>query len=73
MELAKEKGTFNIAYFREFMKKHPAMLFPAFQLQHGLRQRVLGVRFWERASNRRLEVCKGRHVPVSRFLELVSA
>jgi len=33
--------------FTELMESHSYILAPAFDLQRALRQRILGVRFWE--------------------------
>jgi hypothetical protein len=49
------------------------MLFPVFNLQHQLRCNVLGERFWDKASNRRLELSKGRYVTMSDLMLLVSS
>ena len=57
--------------FRLFTKNHPAMLFPAFQMQLALQQKVLGVRFWNFNANRRLKLAKGIYIPIDKFLEMV--
>ena len=41
--------------FDAFCRRHPALLFPAFQFQQILRKRVLGVSFWERAAEKRVQ------------------
>ena len=42
-------GDMEISYplFEEFCIKHPALLFPAFQLQLTLQTKIIGRRFWE--------------------------
>jgi amino acid transporter len=40
-------------------------------LQLALQQKILGVRFWKRHADRRIELSKGRFVPIAKFLELV--
>jgi hypothetical protein len=62
----------DIQRFRYFVQTHPTLLFPAFQLQHALRKRILGVWFWQRAANRRIELTHGKYLPVAQFVELVS-
>jgi len=49
--------------FDAFCRKHPALLFPAFQFQQVLRKRVLGAAFWERAAAKRLAGRDGRRRP----------
>jgi len=68
--LVQRESHMSIEAFQKFAQDHPSMLFPAFQLQHALRQRILGVHFWERASHRRIELSKGRFIPVDKFIEL---
>lgn len=52
----------TIDKFREFVRSHPALLFPAFQMQLALQQAVLGVGFWERCSAKRVRLSDGRRV-----------
>lgn len=52
----------TIDKFREFVRSHPALLFPAFQMQLALQQAVLGVRFWEHCSAKRIRLSDGRKV-----------
>jgi len=40
-------GVVTLAEFSELMESHAYILAPAFDLQRALRQRILGVRFWE--------------------------
>lgn len=63
-------GDINTDSFREFARTHPALLFPAFQIQEYLQRRVLGIEFWEYYSNKRLELSKGCYVPISEFMEI---
>eukprot|EP01039_Chlorochromonas_danica_P008556 gene8556-9429_t len=71
MELRQlELKVLDIAKFQAFAYNHPSLLFPAFQLQHALRQKILGVRFWERASERRIRLTDGRFLPIEQFMEL---
>ncbi|RLN14644.1 hypothetical protein BBJ28_00020284 [Nothophytophthora sp. Chile5] len=50
-------GTANnrltLKLFLDFSVRHPMLLFPAFQLQMEIQQKVLGQRFWSRAARKR--------------------
>ncbi|TMW58659.1 hypothetical protein Poli38472_010218 [Pythium oligandrum] len=46
-------GRLTITMFQEFAQRHPVLLFPAFQLQTEIQQRVLGERFWRKAARMR--------------------
>lgn len=61
----------SIAALKEFGKHHQALLYPVFKLQHHMQENVLGVAFWRKASNRRVELCKGKYVTMSDLLYLV--
>ncbi|GMF64522.1 unnamed protein product [Phytophthora lilii] len=39
--------------FQEFAVRHPMLLFPAFELQMEIQRKVLGKRFWSRATEKR--------------------
>lgn len=41
-------GEVSFAEFREFNRKYPAILFPAFRMQQEMRRRVFGEAFWQR-------------------------
>jgi len=63
----------SIAALKEFGKHHQPLLYPVFKLQHHMQENVLGVAFWRKASNRRVELCKGKYVTMSDLLYLVSS
>lgn len=65
-----KKATINVDRFRAFVTNHPALLFPAFQMQLALRQHVLGVRFWERCAQKRIKLVDGRRVTLGKLLEM---
>jgi len=73
-DIEKRSGGASLRFeeFRVFTKNHPAMLFPAFQMQLALQQKVLGVRFWNYNANRRLQLAKGMYISIDKFLEMVS-
>lgn len=63
-------ASIGVNEFREFCRKRPALLFPAFQMQHFLQKKSLGTQFWEKYTNMRLEVCHGEYISVGQFMEL---
>lgn len=65
------KIVFTVEKFTKFAKTHQNMLFPAFQLQLHLQNRIMGQRFWERCSNRRIELSKGKFVTIAELMQLV--
>jgi len=50
----------NITVFQQFVKTHPAMLYPAFSMQDQMQQRILGKSFWSVAASKRLELTNDR-------------
>lgn len=46
-------GRLNVNLFQDFAARHPMLLFPAFQLQTEIQQKILGQRFWAQAAKRR--------------------
>lgn len=62
----------NIEAFRQFVKTHQALLFPAFQMQLALQRRILGQRFWARNANKRLKFSNGKYISVGNFILFVS-
>ena len=62
----------TVTEFREFVRKYPALLFPAFQLQDTLQQKIMGPEFWKYFSERRMKLSKGNYIEVGEFMALVS-
>ena len=60
----------DINTFRKFAKQHQALLFPAFMMQTKMQSKILGCRFWSNLANKRIEISKGRYIPISEFLKL---
>jgi hypothetical protein len=59
IESGKCVGGLNLNNFHEFCRHHPALMYPAFELQQALQQNILGQQFWEICSkNRRAEKAK---------------
>lgn len=46
-------GRLSVSLFQDFAIRHPMLLFPAFQLQTEIQQKILGERFWAQAAKRR--------------------
>lgn len=64
------KGAFTIERFTKFVRTHQEMLFPAFQLQLHLQEKVCGRSFWKRCSNRRVELSSGKFVTMGDLMQL---
>lgn len=67
-EIEKAGQLLDIEKFRHFAKTHQALLFPAFQMQLALQQKILGVRFWERNARKRLKFSNGKYISVGNFI-----
>jgi hypothetical protein len=67
-----DKKGLNIEVFRTFCRTHRNLLFPAFKLQRQLQSAVLGEAFWETASNRRVQMSKGKYMKMADLMEIVS-
>ena len=63
-------GIIDVETFREFSRKHPALLFPAYNMQENIQAKVLGTEFWRYYSEKRIELCEGRYVAIGEFLEV---
>ena len=60
----------DIDTFRKFVVKHPALLFPAFDVQRKMQDNTLGKRFWTKLADKRLRLSSGQYVPIKKFMEL---
>jgi hypothetical protein len=58
--------------FIVFVEHHHTLLFPVFEIQLTLRNRILGQGFWDEASKRRIQISKGKYLPVRDIIELES-
>lgn len=72
LKALEKDGDINAEQFCKFAKTHHALLFPAFEMQQLLQRRTLGTSFWYKNAERRIEVSKGRFIPIAKFMELVS-
>ena len=59
----------NIREFAEFCDFHPGLLFPAFKFQIDLCQKIVGVKFWQRAAKTRLKLTNGKNMSVQELLD----
>ena len=62
---------FNAYSFHKFMMNHQAMLFPAFNMQVSLQNKVCGSRFWDRQTGKRLKRSDGEYVSIAQLLVVV--
>lgn len=58
----------DINEFLEFARTHPGLLFPAFNMQEIIRNRVLGAAFWEHHSQKRIQISKGKYTTIGNFM-----
>lgn len=65
-----EVDAVDIDKFRKFVKKHPALLFPAFEMQRKMQKHTLGVSYWRRLGDKRLKLSSGQFVPIKKFMEM---
>jgi deoxyinosine 3'endonuclease (endonuclease V) len=56
---------------KKFAKNHQNLLYPVFKLQHHLQENVLGANFWIKASQRRVQLSKGKYVTLEELMQLV--
>jgi len=62
----------DITEFRDFVRKYPALLFPAFNLQGELQKMIMGPDFWKYFSDRRMALSNGKYIEIGEFMALVS-
>ena len=61
----------SVDVLKAFAKIHQTLLFPVFNLQRHLQEQVMGVSFWERASERRVQLSKGKYVTLGELMQMV--
>lgn len=54
--------------FKEFSRKHQALLYPAFEMQSRFQRRVIGNIFWATYCQMRMNMFKERYVPIEEIL-----
>ncbi len=57
--------TISIEAFSKFAKENPALLFPAFEMQRKIQEKIMGVQFWSKHLDRRVELTEGGNNYVS--------
>ena len=67
-----QKGPIDLETFKSFSKLHQAILFRTYSVQRKLRAVIIGDEFWEKLSERRVTLSKGRYVNMSTQMLLVS-
>ena len=67
-----DQSGITVEDLKKFARNHQHLMFPVFKLQNHLQERVLGRRFWEKASERRIQWSKGKYVKLSELMRLVS-
>eukprot|EP01031_Cornospumella_fuschlensis_P037493 gene37493-45531_t len=70
MKKSELRGDFDLPKFTKFVRSHQEMLFPAFQMQLKIQEKVFGRRFWERCSNRRIEISKGKYASITDIMNM---
>lgn len=58
----------DLETFKEFSRKHQALLYPAFEMQTRFQKCVVGNDFWAVFSRQRVKVFKDRYVPIGEIL-----
>lgn len=65
-------GAVTLLRFLEFTRTHHSLLFPAFQMQLALKKALLGVHFWERHAERRVQISFNSYIKIKDLLAMVS-
>ena len=63
-------GGTDVNEFRQFVKRHPALLYPAFEMQRHFQRKVLGEEFWSELGTKRIELSHGRYVAIAVFMQI---
>jgi hypothetical protein len=66
-----KQGDIDLDKFLQFVQNHHSLLFPAFQMQLALKKSILGVRFWEDCSERRVRLSHNKYISIKMIIELV--
>jgi hypothetical protein len=62
------KELIDIETFQKFSEKHPALLYPAFEMQTRFKRKVIGNDFWATLIRNRVQLFKDRYVPIGEIL-----
>jgi hypothetical protein len=60
--------TIDFKSFVEFAHSHPAMLYPAFDLQDLLRKYICGEGFWDLRTFERDKMCSSQYIPLEKMI-----
>mmetsp|Transcript_1741 Transcript_1741/g.2724 ORF Transcript_1741/g.2724 Transcript_1741/m.2724 type:complete len:509 (-) Transcript_1741:189-1715(-) len=63
-----DKDLIDIETFQRFAEKHPALLYPAFEMQTRFQRKVIGPPFWHALIRARVRMFKDRYVPIKDIL-----
>lgn len=66
--LDRRGGVIDLRRFNIFCESHPALLYPAFQLQRTIQKKFMGTKFWTKLSKRRLNLGGGKYVTIKAIL-----
>ena len=64
-------GKFEIEQFRHFVSSHPALLYPALQMQLSIQKKVLGESYWREYSNKRVLLSNGGYTNISKLMVII--
>ena len=64
-----DDGAINVDNFTTFVRTHPAILFPAFELQTNIQKHILGSEFWRTHAETRLHLSNGEYVSINQILK----
>ena len=64
-----DDGEINVDNFTQFVRTHPAILFPAFELQTNIQKHILGGEFWRAQAETRLHLSNGEYVSINQILK----
>lgn len=63
---------FDKDVFRDFVLKHPNMLYPVFEMQKQIKKNIMGIRYWDEYSARRVEMCEGKYLSIAQIVKLLN-
>lgn len=67
---SKAEEEINKEEFSDFVRRNPALLYPAFQLQMTLQKKTMGLAFWEQLASTRVELSEGNFISVTALLQV---
>lgn len=70
LKIHKAHSGVDVAKFIDFTRTHHTLLYPAYQIQRILMKKIMGQSFWSKQANKRIEISKGKYVPIVKFMEI---